>query len=404
MQKIRVEEGPEGDEAPFAPIDRFLDHQFQKTKATQSLYQKGPLSLLTFVSIMGGPVFRAIEYLSSRPGTKIRCCECTEEDLSNASSSLRTSNTLVLDETAVATIFLLGIQEQVLTLPLTYVVSEGTLAAIRGWRHRVGEQLRGGHSVAKVDGKRIGIPNSPEQAKRDMNKIDDLLGLIAAKVKLEGGEALATIDRKERDELIKLFGQPCAESMVLARQSGRVYWTDDLYAGEIAKASLQVNRVWTQTVVRWLVDTGRLESRLLDDVTIGLVERQYSYTIMLPGAITGAVCKSNWDVDEAPLRQVLDWFGNWGATPSALLALLSSAIVWIWRQAPIVQRAEAITTRILERLASRPSGYVVIASLERIAGYLFGLDVVNAQRFVGLIREFRRTHSGAGGAPTIEIP
>ena len=71
------------------------------------MYKENPVSLHMFGEHFGKTAFTALGYLALQTDVLVRCCHGSVEEREQAVKALRSCNTLVLDMSAIASLFLL---------------------------------------------------------------------------------------------------------------------------------------------------------------------------------------------------------------------------------------------------------------------------------------------------------
>jgi hypothetical protein len=89
-----------------------------------------------------------MQHIISTPEIRFKCCKGTDEEEEMAEQALRESENLVLDTTALSTIFLLKACDLITKLPCQLVVSEGTIDGFRELLRTYGnpKSMRGSYS------------------------------------------------------------------------------------------------------------------------------------------------------------------------------------------------------------------------------------------------------------------
>ena len=81
--------------------------------------------------------------------TKVRCCSGTREESNDAMESLRSANTIVLDPTALAALFITDRYELLLSSDFDFVISQGCILELRSYLSRDITGMKGSHSLGR---------------------------------------------------------------------------------------------------------------------------------------------------------------------------------------------------------------------------------------------------------------
>lgn len=354
------------------------------------LYGKQLLPVSFLERVTAKNTFQNVQIVAQQSPLPIRCSFGNAQEAAQAAAALSEAEALVVDVTGMATLFMLGRLRDVLEWPVELVITQGAWGQIR--EALSGLEHHSTHYAALVpqggDERVAAIPTEDPTEARE--RLRSFCQLIKERVRIEGGSALLGIDRVCRDQLVEITGRPSAESIALAGKMGAVLWSDDCVVATFGARELHVQSAWTQAVFEHAARAGWTEGSAYTDVTFAVLGWGYRHTMITAELIREAVLRSEWRLDEAPLSHVLDQFANDESIPEGLLFLAGATIRWAWQHAPLHQHAEALTTRILERLASRKKGHQIIRALAASMKMLFGLDVINGQRARDLVEQWLR--------------
>lgn len=355
---------PDGEEFDLGPMRELLDRSAKAQSQLDSQYQELVLPMNVYVEFFGRTVFEWTSSLAKK-NIKIRCCSGTNEELVAASQTLDDSKQFIIDPTALGTIFVLDKME-LLDRVGAFAVTASTMASIRN---------------ARVTETRTAM----------LKKLDQLIEIIQSKGHVESGRPMVDEPLGARQDLIKIVGRECAESLIVARTLAQTLWTDDFVVGTIARNDHGVRRVWTQMVAQWMGRTGKLDADYAIDVSLGLIERGYFFSVLFPEAIVRAAISARWDFDCQPLRAVLEEMGNPSIEPNGLVNLLGKTIYLVWRRSPLEQAAETLIFRMLNSVSEHPRGVAIIAIIESSLDSLFGVDVISCARTKQVFAIWRQT-------------
>jgi hypothetical protein len=210
--------------------------------------------------------------------------------------------------------------------------------------------------------------------------LQNLLNFLEQSCTVVDGLVVAELEKNERDKYIDFLGRDCLESMLLATQSGRILWTDDWPTAMLAQKLFGCYRIWTQFFFNYSSESGTLEGKIVQDITVLLMQMGYYYTKPTIDTFMVAIEKSDSNVDQAPAFQVFNWFSNPNVRPQGQFYIASGVIKRVWQETNLDSIAQQITIRILERLAQRPNGHFVIEGLHDGIRQIFGIDVINAEK------------------------
>lgn len=345
----------EAGELDLGPIFRSLDEKYETAHEALDAYKRMPMTLHILGLAVGRPVFATVRALAGMPDVKLMACRGTQDEFDRAIADLNTCSALVLDESALATIFLLGVEDLLRRFPVPLVVSEGTVQRIRDLDTVHADPNRAGGILARRGNGYEHVELTPEAIATEKNRIESFLQVVGETCRVEGGAALANLSKDKRDKLVAIAGRPAAESLELAASTGRVLLTDDLILGDLARGFSRGSRAWTQAVLIWASVRGHCPPPRMAEASLHLLGMGYFWTRMWPGAVIYAARRSSWDSGRKPLSDALQHFADPSADVVSLTVLTGHSFVEILRSAPS-GKAAYLMCCILDQLRLREGG------------------------------------------------
>jgi len=386
----------EGGKPDLSPLHRLVEKDAEYVQKIEELYTKQLVPIYTVANLKGRHVLEAIQHIIYTPNLRLKCCKGTDEELEIAERALLESESLVIDATALSTIFLLKGYDTLLKIPRRLIVSQGTIDDFR----QLLRTYDNPKILAGTYSKNGFIPWSPENIEEIRKSLQELIDLIEKHCIVESGLIIGELEVSRRNQLVQIFGQLGVESMMLSARAGHSLWTDDLATAELGQLEFGSQRVWTQQTVGYFCGEGNLEADFGAEVTVKLMHMRYYYTRPDARSLLKAVEQTNGDVDKGPLSQVLDWFGDPNVKIEGIHYIGAMFIKGLWQSDHIDNIRQTVTIRVLERLAGRTKGMSVVKSWLEQINNIFGVDVVNAAKVKDVFKDWL----GGGLGRRIIIP
>jgi len=386
----------EGGKPDLSPLQRLVEKDAEYVQKIEELYTKQLIPIYTVANLKGRHVLEAIQHIISSPSLRLKCCKGTDEEMEIAESALRESQNIVIDVTALCTIFLMKSYKTLIKIPRRMIVSQGTIDDFRQLLHTYDKP----QSMAGTYTKNGFIPWSPENIEEIRRSLQELIDLIEKYCIVESGLIIGGLEVSRRSQLVQIFGQLGVESMMLSARTGHTLWTDDLATAELGRLEFGSQRVWTQKVIEYFCAEGKLAPDFEIEITTNLMHMRYYYTRPSVKIFLKAVEKTNGDVDKGPLSQALDWFGDPNVKIEGIDYIGAMFLKSLWQSGHIESISQTVTIRILERLSTRPKGMNVIYSWLRNIYHIFWIDVANANMVKNVIEGWLK----GGGRRRIIIP
>ena len=92
----------------FTDFLRQLDRHAQQGKERDQWYKTHPVPLSMFAEVRGATVLETLLYVANVPDLPVRCCGGAQEEYTSALAAVRECTRLVIDGSALSTLFLTG--------------------------------------------------------------------------------------------------------------------------------------------------------------------------------------------------------------------------------------------------------------------------------------------------------
>jgi len=374
------------------PILQSVDQRIEQVGEYDEVYRTNPLSLSNFAVMTGSSILESLEHLGADPKLPIRCCAGTDDEQEQALQCFKASRPFILDGTALSTLYVTKLFDKLAGVGFEYVVSSGTL---QEWRRRYLERLhshREGGFLTKDGDRYVLIKESPEDLDRRLGEFRAFVELIESNTRVEDGMALADVARDNRDELIAMFGRPAAETIAIASLNDYVLWTDDMAVAAFATQQGVRGRIWTDAVSQWAFDVGHIAREVRDATVVGLIQRRYFYTRLIPDAVLWAGEHCGWSVTNSMFSSLLDWFSNPFTKQEGVCALAAELLKGISRRAKAPFYSDIALMQLLRNIMQRPDGRGIIARLYRNIDSICGVDARLAHNLRDFFQKWKAMH------------
>ena len=360
VQAVKLPEklGESGEpEFDMSAVLQSVERRHEDVINVEQLYKENPVSLHMFGTHFGGIAFTALQHLAFRIDVPVRCCDGSVEEREQAAKALRSCNTLVLDMSAIASLFLLDRLDVLGNWSIDLVVSRNTVNELRQMianEERVHSKESG--RLVKTEAGLAAVESTAEQKENYIRGLRHLVEVLEANCKVEPCEALAAMEPEKREIIVNFFGQYGAEALLLAAVPGGVLWTDDLAQTGLARSEHGVSRVWTQFVIGVRADSGMVGSEIFFDASAKMFGYGYSFTSSNPQIVRQAGVIAKWKVDSWPLSQALSAFAEESVDPEQILQLAAGFLTLLYQESLLSTTKANITVKILENIAKKNGG------------------------------------------------
>lgn len=363
-------------EPDFSSVVAVLKAQEGQVKRAEQFYREQPMCPVSKVAQVGSiSIVEVLNRIATSKDGSLRCCVGSEAERQKAYRAMQLADSVVVDWSVLAGLFIFGQVDLLEKIPLRVIVSEGTVAELNEFRQtyfsRPGERKR-----LTLVGDQPAIDEwSEEEWGRMKGQLDLLLATIHDRCEVGTGFGLAGLEADTRDEMDTIFGRSVAETIELANRPGHVLWSDDQAVAIYGRARFKIERVWTQWMCFWLAGAECIAAEKVHEITLSLLGANYRFTGLSVDAVAYALNKGEWKVDEWPVRVVLDHFRDEHVNSPQIYPLVAGVLHHVWNNSPNLASSEGITLRLLEKISRRSGGDVILDQLGRNLSEIFGLNV-----------------------------
>jgi tetratricopeptide (TPR) repeat protein len=363
---------------------QFLSHLQHQADELRAYYRDNHISVSTFALLQKSSLLETFFDLATGDPLPIRCSQGSVDELQQGLKALEAASTVVLDPSALATLFLSGHCEVLAKLPYKFVVCENSLDEYRDLQRDLSSS-KPLHGVRRYESYLL-RSHDPGEREVQRGQVAAFLEMLPKLVTIESGQRLAARDAETRRILIGMFGQATAEAMDLGAQPGSVLWTDDLAVAYLAATKLGGDRVWSQLVLDHAASVGHVPTDVAIDLTLFLVTWRYFFTRVEGEHVLEACRRCRWDHKATPLAMVIAWFAAPEVIPRAVVRVLGQSIRLIWQHAVLPHQQEEVTHALIRSVLQRRDGRELVRILHELLGAIFPVEILAADRCRTIIR------------------
>jgi len=308
----------------IAAIERSVEQRHEWIRQVEHYYRKSVPSMNAFAQIAHAHVLDVCSHLCAT-SHRIKCCRGSNEELGRSMSQLRASKGLVLEGSALATLFCTGMFRHIEGSNLQVLVTYGT---VRGFRRTLLERMNTKASgfLSKRGDRLVYEQYSEEQRETLVAEMSRFMDWLYSIAEITEGSSLANVLPNTRQWGLKHFGRPAVESAAIAAARDYVLWADDLPVSEFAQLKLGAKWAWSQCVLSHLNELHVLAEEAFHACTVSLQRASYSKTRVTSECVLHFGRRSEWRADDDDLSVVLGWLGGVDVPPVSLLAIVEGVL------------------------------------------------------------------------------
>lgn len=209
------------------------------------------------------------------------------------------NNGIVLDVTAISTLFDLNILEVVCEKFKKLIIAR---SAYEIFYQRFMQSNFGSNSIAEDE--------------------DPLLKLLNEHFEIEIPDTIS-LNNKEKENFVKNFGKSFYESALIAQKENAIYYSDDLFARNGCSEILSLDSCWTIPILKYLKKNDLIDSDLFQDSILKLVKLNYRFVDITSDTMLYCLKMNNYKISHT-FDQVISLLnGNISNLNSALSTFIN---------------------------------------------------------------------------------
>lgn len=396
IRRLKVSETPETEKdirKALGEVWTMLEADESRRRQLETIYRQGPFPIPLLAKKLGRPLLDTMAYLAGNAELGIRCCTSGQDIWDRALGLVTQAREVVLDGTAIATWYMLGLHHRISDLPFKCVIPDSAMQEIR---ESIGPFKQYGRErlLLGVQNDNPVVQEVPEEY--ELARVAALEGLIKAleaQCEVVGGSAITELRPDQRDQLVTALGPGVADAIAIARSKQLPLWTDDYATGTMVGNEWSIPRIWTEVVLKALPDTAGEERS--SNLIGRLFSWGYDFVRLSPGAVVDLFSQCGWDARSALGTLTLKYVATYGAMNPSNCVLTQVLITMIWFRCPRERTAKRLIVDLLQHIGRPVSGRLIARKVYRMPFAAFPLR--SRKRFNKLKRFLRKWRSTAPG-------
>jgi tetratricopeptide (TPR) repeat protein len=395
---------PDTGEIEFDPtyIQLVADKRFERIKNASEDYKAGELTLHLFADIAGSKDFETYISFALQKDRGLLCWYGPDEETDEAFTALGECEEVVIDLSALATLYLMNADGILRDWKGKIIVSHNTLNEIRECLPPLPKARRSVGRYGRHEGGYFFIQNDTASDDTYRDYLNSFLSLIYEKAVVLGCETLVSLDPEKRQAYSTALGQHGLESILLGSAPGRLLWSDDSIVKAVARGEFGTRCTWTQASVEFGKNAGFLSSDQARTVSAKLIGFNYINTRFTAAVLVEAGKIAEWNPERWPFEQSLEQLSN-PDIPVADVGRLAIAIIEeLYNSVAFPPLRQSVVIHIAEQLRVRPNGLPLVMAIEKFLPKVFGLNVIHSIEVRNILNSWileasRRLETCGGG-------
>lgn len=244
----------------LTPLIRTLEAHRKRVKASLEVYQSRMLPVSTLAQLLGKHIAEVWLGLLNDSDQSVKVSSGAAPDFESELKAAYNTETLVLDETALLTIADLGLGSKLAESAKRVVVPQLVVDDLRLHSEEVlhgitpAGQLLGGDAGIAVD------DFTQEQLEAQRVFYRTFNEFVEKELEVLAVETLLELSGESARQMEEAIGRPALSAILLAKELDGTLYSDDLALRMLGKTEFDVAGTWTQPVLAWMSDQGKIES------------------------------------------------------------------------------------------------------------------------------------------------
>jgi hypothetical protein len=378
-----------GDEST-PDIQRLLDVVEKRHKGIHSVvqvYSDHAIPIGALARHLGCNVYEAWAGLLGREGRGIVCSIGTIEEREGAIRRLAEHNSqLIVDPVALMTLHGCGVAEDVLRIVGRLGIAQSTVDLVNETFLIRNRANVGGHLTLWKEGDQfVKREITDREVEEGRVHLETLLRWIDVNCDILPWPTTLRISRIERQRYAELLGKESFDTVLVAREAGRLLFSDDQRLRALASQEFGVDGVWTQPILMVGVDEGIVEAESHAKSLIRLVCAGYRLVSIDARTLLEAAKLANWRVTH-PYDRVVDQLGGDFCDGESAIVVAVQFLFELWSTAISPMTSDYLVLRLFDALKRGRRLVLMVGKLEKMIRQRFFLVPFAGQQFLRVLR------------------
>jgi len=331
----------------------------------EKLYKNKGISIGCFAKLIGRDIYDVWSVLTNKKNLGIACCFGISKEQENALNILNGNIYLVIDIISLFTIVILDLKE---TIVANYanrlIVSQSTVALIENIINEKEELFSEGYIIlSKENDKYVKHEVTKKDIKKQIYFLKRILTWISKKFKIMPCTEALEINFNKKRKLDKFLGKSFIDTILIAKKTNYILFSDDLFLRLIAKNDFNV---------------------------ISLIECNYNYITFNAEILAESLKRANFEHDINPYTDVLERIRT--TDENSIVNLTINYLEILNTETNISNvRKDFLIVNYLDRISDNGSNKKIIKKLKFIIKKKYRLSPINENIITSLIEYWEKT-------------
>lgn len=345
---------PKGEEGARVAVESILDQIGKSHDAHQAalgFYLGGKTSLGHLANLIGTNIVDTWSGLTCDRNQSVWCCLGTDEERVDALAALSEGpRQLVVDVVSLLTLHTIGVADEIVRLYGRLGVAQTTIDELNDILHKRKLINPDGYTTIAKEGDHF-VRNtvSAEYIRQSVQALGDLITWVRHNCDILPVTESLRLERSYVRERGRLLGEENVDTVLIAKEPGRLLLSDDFVLRAIARTELEVKGVWTQAILLHAIQERGLSRSVYDSTTLSLIRLGYRLITVDAGILLHAAREANW-LPEEPFESVVQRLKHDECNDVSAIGVAVNFLYELSQQPITTFRQDALLFRMLDVL------------------------------------------------------
>jgi hypothetical protein len=196
------------------------------------------------------------------------------------------------------------------------------------------------------------------------------------------------VSREKRTRLSESIGDESVETLLISATDNRLLYSDDLWLRGLGKGEWGIRGVWTQAILLFGLQQGKISRDQYDSAAITLVCAGYSHTSIDGYTVAAAARKASWQPGP-PFDNVIATLSGPDSEMFSTIVVVLNAIYELWKSPVPPSALDYLVLRVFDAFIQGRPAHEAMDLLERAAKKRFQVNPIVEQDVLRLINCWR---------------
>lgn len=356
-------------------------------------YKQGNLTIGSFASLGSTGPIEVWNSLRANADVGIRSSLGSIEESNMALTLLSTGKPkLVIDLIALLTVYSLSVGDVLVNMFGRFLISQTTLEALQDFiREKRGIGASGFMSLWKEGDKFVRSETTAEDVKHTVEYFEGMHKWTSENCDVVPIKRALDVPRERKDILSETLGKAFVDTLLIAMENDNLLFSDDERLRSFAKSEFNVDGVWTQIVLQFVMKNKGLSKTEYTEAILSLVCSHYYHTSIDADVLIEGANKSDW-LPAYPYTEVLKSLHGGRSDDESTLKVTVLFMYELWKQPILPSRRDYLVYSLLDALAVGRNPGKTADKLAMMVRSRFLLVPLESQRLTNLIDLWKGMH------------